>query len=115
MILQLLETYEYYGDCLLNFKDFDGALFYYKKISLYQNKNSNDTPYEKASILSKIGNSYQGQEKYQEAIKYYQQAFAIIYKDSFIYRELCCQSGFQINSGRQDNNPVTDFQIQCTL
>jgi CHAT domain-containing protein len=78
----VLETYEYYGDCLLNFRDFKGALFYFQKISRYQDKNANYTPYVKASILAKIGHSYQGQKKYHEALKSYQQAFAIIYRDS---------------------------------
>ncbi len=80
--VSILETYEYYGDCLLNFKDYKGALLYFKKISSYQDKNLNYTPYEKADILSKIGYSYQGQENYHEALRKYQQAFAIIYKDS---------------------------------
>lgn len=79
---EISETYEYYGDCLLNFNDFAGALSYFEKIKLYQDKSANYTPYKKASILSKIGISYQGQEKYQEALKNYQQAFAIIYNDA---------------------------------
>jgi CHAT domain-containing protein/tetratricopeptide (TPR) repeat protein len=78
----IMETYEYYGDCLLNFKDFKGALVYFEKIRSYQDKNGNYTPYQRASILSKIGQSYQGQKKYNEALKSYQRAFAIIYRDS---------------------------------
>jgi CHAT domain-containing protein len=78
----ILDTYEYYGDCLLNFNDFQGALEYYRKIFKNLSRGNNYNAYKKAGILSKIAISYQKTGHDPEAIRNCQMAFAIIFHDS---------------------------------
>lgn len=92
----LLDTYEYYGDCLFNFKEYDSAIEFYQKIYDKLNISDNLHEYKKVRILTKIGSVYQHQQNFFKAVKMYQHALSLIYKDhsyeSNVYKNPVLQS-----------------------
>ena len=92
----IIRTYEYYGDCLFSFNEFDTALEYYQKTYNGLDNDRYFNAYKKAQLLLKIGNSRQNLKQYTEAIHNYQLAFSILFKDESYIQDIDKNPAFSI-------------------
>jgi CHAT domain-containing protein/Tfp pilus assembly protein PilF len=78
----IVDTYENYGDCLMRFHDFTGAISYYQRILKILNHNTYGNSFKFSQVYSKIAECHQNLENDRECLKLVQQALCILYRDS---------------------------------
>jgi CHAT domain-containing protein len=81
-------TYELYGDCLAGFNRYRESLVYYQKIDSFFRTSESLNSFNKAQILSKIGDAQLKLKNYGQSLKSVQLAFSNIYNDSSFLRNL---------------------------
>lgn len=78
----IVDTYENYGDCLMRFHDFTGAISYYQRILKILNRGTYGNSFKFSQVYSKIAECYQNLENDRECLKSVQLALSKLYRDT---------------------------------